>query len=57
METYGFEGAFELIITGIRVMTGVYAVLAAILYALSRKFDPKENWIPANKMWQETYIK
>ena len=42
METYGPEGTYMFIITGIKWITGIYAVITAVLFALARKFDNKD---------------
>ena len=41
METYGFEGAYPFIISGIKWITVIYGVLTVVLYTLARKLDHK----------------
>lgn len=39
-ETYGIEGLFELLMSCIRWLTGIFGVLTAILLVLARRFEP-----------------
>ncbi|MEE0745300.1 APC family permease [Gallibacter sp. Marseille-QA0791] len=40
-ETYGFDGAFDFILSGINIVTVIYAVAAIVCALLARKYDNK----------------
>jgi amino acid transporter len=47
METYGKEGSFTFILTGIKYMSVLYLIIAITLKILGRKLDPKEKQLSA----------